>query len=829
MKWLNCEKMRLTLVGVVAVIMLSVVNARGEFFQDNFDRPDGEVGNGWEIWKAGNLDIKIVDNEVLISGQQRGDWKRSGIYRTVDGETRFSFDFKADDNLSVHIELFDYKINRGVDFYAWPGGSFSFRYDSNRIAIGPAITGQYHNLVVEQEGVDFTLTLDGQVIGTFTSNNTINIEEVFLGADAANGTVGSLHIDNVVIGIPEEADNPSPEDSAWVPPFTFGEPTNLGPLINTEAHECFSTISSDGLELYFFDLYFVRPDGFGGMDMWVIRRSSVSEPWSEPVNLGAPINSEYDDAKPSLSADGLTLYFSSNRPGGYGEFDIWTCTRASVSDPWGEPVNLGDTINSEYDEIFPCISADGLELYFNEWEVFRPDGYGEGDIYVAKRATTDDPWGEPANLGEVVNSTEYDSCPYLSPDGLLLFFHGWRPGGPGPEDMWVSSRSNTSEAWGTPIPLPTPINSRQIDGCAGISSDGSTFYFASMRSGGSGIGDIWQAPIIPIVDFNGDGRVDDEDRDILNSYMGTDESLCDIGPMPWGDGIVDEADLEVLTAYMGQEFHDLTKPASLPKPFDQGLSDIDQARLLSWWFGSGASEHDVYVGTDRAAVEDADTSDTTGIYCGRQQVSEYTLPEDVLPGQIFYWRIDEVSANGLITQGDLWSFSVADYLVVDDMESSDPMWFIWWDGYSDPNNGSEVWFPEASIVHGGEQSMYLVYNNSTAPISQILRVWESPQDWTRKGVETLSLWIHGDTDNTADTLQIILGDSADNVAVVVHPDSEMLVLDTWQQWSIPLSDFAGVNFSEITNMTIMIGDDTTEEGGTGMLYIDDICLHPVSM
>jgi hypothetical protein len=182
--------------------MLLAPNARGAYFQDNFDRPDGEVGNGWKIWREGNLDIKIEDNELVIAGQQGTAWKRSGIYRPVEGETRFSFDFKADDNLNLHIELWDTENLRFVDFYAWPGGSLSFRYGSDRIALGPGITGQYHNLVVEQEGLDFTLTLDGDVIGTFTSNNMINIDEVFLCADAAADTVGSLHIDNVVIGQP---------------------------------------------------------------------------------------------------------------------------------------------------------------------------------------------------------------------------------------------------------------------------------------------------------------------------------------------------------------------------------------------------------------------------------------------------------------------------------------------------------------------------------------------------------------------------------------------------------------------------------------------------
>jgi hypothetical protein len=501
-------------------------------------------------------------------------------------------------------------------------------------------------------------------------------------------------------------------------------------------------------------------------------------------------------------------------------------------------VNLGEPVNSEFDEIFPCVSSDGLELYFNEWfGALRPGGYGESDIWVSKRATTDEAWGEPVNLGvnlgEAINSPFYDSCAYLSSDGLLLFCHGWRPGGPGPEDMWVSTRSSTSDAWSPVVPLPVPGNSRYTDGVAGISADGFTFYFCSVRAGGSGTVDVWEAPIMPIVDFNGDGRVDDGDMDIMNTYMGKNESLCDIGPMPWGDGIVDEADLEVLNSYMGQEVsypYDL-RQASTPMPLDQGVSDAEQAPFLSWWPGSGASEHDIYIGTNSAAVEDADTSDTTGVYRGRQQASEYVLTEEMLPGHIYYWRVDEVIADGILIQGEIWDFSIVDYIFIDDMEfRGEQMWSIWWDGWGDPNNGAIVYYPETNIVHGGEQSMYLFYDNvSTAKTSQVLRVWETPLDWTRKGVDTLTLWICGDTDNAAEPLRIILGDSADNTAAVMHPDPAALVSDIWQQWSIPLADVAGVNLAEITSMTIVIGDDATEEGGIGVLYMDDICLHPVSM
>jgi hypothetical protein len=116
---------------------------------------------------------------------------------------------------------------------------------------------------------------------------------------------------------------------------------------------------------------------------------------------------------------------------------------------------------------------------------------------------------------------------------------------------------------------------------------------------------------------------------------------------------------------------------------------------------------------------------------------------------------------------------------VDGMEASDwPMWFTWWDGWIDPNNGSSsVFYPEADIVHGGEQSMYLFYDNSPAPISRVLRVWNSPQDWTQKGVQTLSLWIHGGPGNMAEPLKICLGDSADNAVVIERPDSDVLMSD----------------------------------------------------
>ena len=207
---LNAYRMRLMLFGIVTVIVLSVANTWGAYFLDDFDRPDGEVGNGWSTWTDEDIEIKIVDNEVLIAGQQNHEWWGSGIYRSVEDETRFSFDFKADDRFNVAIKFFGGEtLDDVIRFGAWPGGPISYTYKVSGVGSGiiqipgsPIITDQYNNLVVERDGTEFTLTLNGQVIGTVTINNFLSIKEMEISSNARADIVGSLHIDNVVIGQP---------------------------------------------------------------------------------------------------------------------------------------------------------------------------------------------------------------------------------------------------------------------------------------------------------------------------------------------------------------------------------------------------------------------------------------------------------------------------------------------------------------------------------------------------------------------------------------------------------------------------------------------------
>jgi Tol biopolymer transport system component len=216
--------------------------------------------------------------------------------------------------------------------------------------------------------------------------------------------------------------------------FTLGEPINLGAPVNTSYNEICPHIWANGLEFYFSDhcRHAVRPGGFGESDMWVARRATVDGEWGQPENLGATFNTSSDDASLYLSADGLEAYFVSKRPGGFGGFDIWVSTRETKEQDWGEPRNLGSNVNSANGEICPSISGDGLSLYFSDYyQDYRPGGQGECDLYVTTRATTKDDWGEAKNLGPIVNSSYYDAYPSISDDGRTLFFGSGRPGGEG--------------------------------------------------------------------------------------------------------------------------------------------------------------------------------------------------------------------------------------------------------------------------------------------------------------------------------------------------------------------------------------------------------------
>jgi WD40 repeat protein len=274
--------------------------------------------------------------------------------------------------------------------------------------------------------------------------------------------------------------------------LSFGPARNLGEAINTHSIEVGPNLSADGLTLYFVS---DRPGGHSGTaELWMSTRATPRDPWQTAVNVGLPVNS-HSAASPSLSSDGLELFFDNGlrvRPGGQGSGDIWFARRATASSSWNEPQNLGPVVNSPFTEGVPKLSHNGLTLLFSS---DRPGGSGGRDIWVTSRATRSAPWTVPINLGPAVNGPGHDWCPALSPDALRLIFQSDRPGGFGGDDFWISTRTSTSGPWSTAVHLGPEINTPADEAKAEFSADGRTLLFASTRPGGQGALDIWEIPI----------------------------------------------------------------------------------------------------------------------------------------------------------------------------------------------------------------------------------------------------------------------------------------------------------------------------------------------
>jgi len=363
--------------------------------------------------------------------------------------------------------------------------------------------------------------------------------------------------------------------------FVMGQPELLGAPFNSPADDWSMSVSADGLQTFFSS---ARPGGYGSDDLWMVTRDAVDEPWGEPVNLGPSVNTSASEGYPSISADGLTLFFSEMfaptiarplRPGGMGGQDLWMVTRPTTESEWGTPTNLGSVVNSTADERSPCISSDGLSLYFAS---NRPGGSGTLDLWVSTRADTDSPWTAAVNLGPAINSGDDDADPSLSADGLTLFFASWgRPGGSGSHDLYAATRDSVTDPWLPAINLGPSVNSSAPDGCPYFWSGGPTLFFISYQPGGPGGFDFRQLPITPVVDFSGDGRVDGREVAIMAELWGQDELVADIAPAPFGDGTVDVQDLLVLADHIGEQADDSTLVAHWALDETEGLIASDSA------------------------------------------------------------------------------------------------------------------------------------------------------------------------------------------------------------------------------------------------------------
>jgi len=270
-----------------------------------------------------------------------------------------------------------------------------------------------------------------------------------------------------------------------------------------------------------------------------------------------------------------------------------------------------------------------------------------------------------------------------------------------------------------------------------------------------------------------------------------------------------------------------------PNP-SNGAVDVERTPVLTWSPGVYAASHQVYFGTDKDAVSNADTSSPE--YKGTGNLGS----ESYNPGKLqwystYYWRIDE--ANNVNPDspwtGKVWSFTTADFIVIDDFEDyndypPDEIFSTWIDGWEVPTNGSMAGhadppFAETTIVHGGGQSMPLYYDNNFK-YSEATMTLVYPRDWTEEGVGVLSLWFYGDAANAAERMYVALNGSA----VVYHSNPDAALIDTWTEWTIDLQEFAaqGVNLANVNTISIGFGDkNNLQAGGSGMVFFDDIRLY----
>ncbi len=238
----------------------------------------------------------------------------------------------------------------------------------------------------------------------------------------------------------------------------------------------------------------------GGMLTLVIGQASSAHvrrfsDWSTPINLGPIVNSALNDSQPAISKDGRSLYFSSTRPGGLGNVDMYVSQRANRHEPWGSPINLGLPINTTSSEGNPALSRDGHFMFFQST---RPGGLGNIDIWVSWRKNKHDDfaWQPPVNLGPGVNSAASENGPsfFANDDDRAcgakairisgvaqLYFGSDRSGGFGASDIYVSEQM-ADGSFGPAVLVPQ-LNSGAIDQRPSIRRDGLEIFIHSDRPG----------------------------------------------------------------------------------------------------------------------------------------------------------------------------------------------------------------------------------------------------------------------------------------------------------------------------------------------------------
>ena len=276
--------------------------------------------------------------------------------------------------------------------------------------------------------------------------------------------------------------------------YEWTEPENLGPLVNSSDMENSPTLSSDGLTLIFSSKEWIG--GRTNSKLLQSTRKTTDSRWEKPELLGAEINNTGSERDACLSADSLTLFFTSERDGGLGAADIWMCERGGVSDTWSTPKNLGADVNSRDYDTMPTISADGLTLIFASDREVDEQSRGKSDLWMCTRESKTQPWSKAINLGPNINSRGREFFPMLSADGLSLLYTSDFPPGEG-FHLCVATRVDPSSPWSKPINIDRRFDPKSYDKKSPyFFQRDRTLFYATSRADGEGDSDLWISKLV---------------------------------------------------------------------------------------------------------------------------------------------------------------------------------------------------------------------------------------------------------------------------------------------------------------------------------------------
>ena len=242
-------------------------------------------------------------------------------------------------------------------------------------------------------------------------------------------------------------------------------PVNMGDSINTKDLEYFPSLTIDGRKMIFTRRVASDEDFY--------ESNFVNGKWSSAQPLGGKVNTNLNEGAQNISQDGQLLIFTGcNYPEGEGSCDLYFSVKTNIG--WSEPQNLGPLVNTDFWESSPSLSPDKRDLYFAS---SRAGGFGGRDIWVTHRLPTGK-WSRPENLGEAVNTSGDESCPFMHADNETLYFNSNGHPGYGMTDLFLSKKVNDS-SWVVAENLGYPINTIDDQGSLIVAADGKTAYYAS--------------------------------------------------------------------------------------------------------------------------------------------------------------------------------------------------------------------------------------------------------------------------------------------------------------------------------------------------------------